>query len=85
MNRKFLKINLKLTLIIISLIGVYSNRKKLQYSVQVFGRKKTATAVAFCKRGHGLIHVNGRPLDNLQPAVMRYKLLEPILLLGQDK
>merc|ERR1712215_604408 len=26
-------------------------------SVQVFGRKKTATAVAFCKRGNGLIKV----------------------------
>ena len=53
--------------------------------MQVFGRKKTATAVAYCKRGRGLIHVNGRPLDNLTPQVLRYKLLEPILLLGQDK
>ncbi|KAH9396544.1 PREDICTED: 40S ribosomal protein S16-like [Rhagoletis zephyria] len=54
-------------------------------SVQVFGRKKSATAVAYCKSGHGLIHVNGRPLDQLQPQVLRYKLQEPILLLGQDK
>lgn len=26
-------------------------------SVQVFGRKKTATAVAYCKKGRGLIKV----------------------------
>ena len=26
-------------------------------SVQVFGRKKSATAVAYCKRGKGLIKV----------------------------
>ena len=31
--------------------------KEPQQSVQVFGRKKTATAVAYCKRGKGLIKV----------------------------
>ncbi|XP_054168053.1 40S ribosomal protein S16 [Oppia nitens] len=54
-------------------------------SVQVFGRKKTATAVAYCKRGNGLIKVNGRPLDNVEPQVLKFKLLEPILLLGQER
>lgn len=34
-------------------------------SVQVFGRKKTATAVAYCKRGKGILHVNGRPLEQV--------------------
>ncbi|RWS16891.1 ribosomal protein S16-like protein [Dinothrombium tinctorium] len=53
--------------------------------VQVFGRKKTATAVAYCKRGNGLIKVNGRPLDLIEPQVLKYKLLEPILLLGQER
>ncbi|XP_063398765.1 small ribosomal subunit protein uS9 [Mytilus trossulus] len=54
-------------------------------SVQVYGRKKTATAVAHCKRGTGLIKVNGRPLDLLEPQVLRYKLQEPVLLLGKEK
>ncbi|OTF84050.1 40S ribosomal protein S16-like protein [Euroglyphus maynei] len=63
----------------------FKYRKAPTYSVQVFGRKKTATAVAYCKSGHGLIHVNGRPLDMIQPQMLKYKLLEPILLLGQDK
>ncbi|XP_035204410.1 40S ribosomal protein S16-like [Stegodyphus dumicola] len=53
--------------------------------VQVFGRKKTATAVAYCKRGNGLMKVNGRPLDLLEPQVLKYKLLEPILLLGKER
>merc|ERR1712226_1740925 len=34
-------------------------------SVQTFGRKKTATAVAYCKRGKGLIRVNGKPLTEV--------------------
>jgi hypothetical protein len=36
-------------------------------SVQVFGRKKTATAVAFCTKGRGLIKVNGVPIELLEP------------------
>uniref|UniRef100_A0A8C5CIG5 Small ribosomal subunit protein uS9 n=1 Tax=Gadus morhua TaxID=8049 RepID=A0A8C5CIG5_GADMO len=54
-------------------------------SVQVFGRKKTATAVAHCKRGNGLIKVNGRPLEMIEPATLQYKLLEPLLLLGKER
>merc|ERR1712036_137460 len=38
-------------------IPQYSTMVNVPTSVQVFGRKKTATAVAFCKRGNGLIKV----------------------------
>uniref|UniRef100_A0A7S0LHE8 30S ribosomal protein S9, chloroplastic n=1 Tax=Coccolithus braarudii TaxID=221442 RepID=A0A7S0LHE8_9EUKA len=51
-------------------------------SVQVFGRKKNAVAVAYCKRGRGLIKVNGQPVEFVEPRTIRYKVLEPILLLG---
>ena len=54
-------------------------------SVQTFGRKKNATAVAYCKRGKGLIKVNGRPLEQVEPKALQYKLQEPILLLGKDR
>ncbi|KAH7696993.1 40S ribosomal protein S16 [Aphelenchoides avenae] len=53
--------------------------------VQVFGRKKTATAVAYAKKGNGLIKVNGRPLEFVQPDVLRIKLQEPLLIVGKDK
>ncbi|CAO3694921.1 unnamed protein product [Umbelopsis ramanniana] len=54
-------------------------------SVQTFGRKKTATAVAHCKRGKGLIRVNGSPLDLLEPEIMKFKVYEVVLLLGQER
>ena len=54
-------------------------------SVQVFGRKKTATAVAFCKQGRGLIKVNGCPIELLEPEILRLKTFEPVLLLGQER
>ncbi|XP_060526796.1 small ribosomal subunit protein uS9 [Cylas formicarius] len=54
-------------------------------AVQVFGRKKSATAVAYCKRGRGVLRVNGRPLSQVEPKMLQDKLQEPILLLGKDK
>ena len=54
-------------------------------SVQVFGRKKTATAVAYCKRGKGLVRVNGKPLEQVEPKPLQFKLQEPLLLLGKDR
>merc|ERR1712018_418783 len=65
--------------------GCIMSKKEPIQSVQVYGRKKTATAVAHCKRGVGLIKVNGRPLDLVEPEGLRYKLQEPILILGKDK
>ena len=54
-------------------------------SVQVFGRKKTSVAVAYCKRGRGLIKVNGQPIEFVQPEQLRLKVLEPLLVLGANR
>ena len=65
--------------------SIMADEKEPIQSVQVFGRKKTATAVAYCKRGKGLIKVNGRPLELVEPRALQFKLQEPILLLGKDR
>merc|ERR1712060_682806 len=54
-------------------------------SVQTFGRKKTAVAVSYCKKGRGLIKINGCPIELVEPETLRYKVFEPILLLGRDR
>merc|ERR1712205_204319 len=54
-------------------------------SDQSFGRKKTAVAVAYCKRGRGLIKINGCPIELVEPEMLRYKVFEPILLLGRER
>lgn len=54
-------------------------------SVQCFGKKKTATAVAHTKQGKGLIKVNGKPLSLVEPQILRFKVYEPLLILGLDK
>ncbi|KAK0745876.1 ribosomal protein S9 [Schizothecium vesticola] len=54
-------------------------------AVQVFGKKKNATAVARVVAGKGLVRVNGTPVKLFAAEVLRAKLYEPILLLGVDK
>ena len=44
-----------------------------------------STAVAHCKAGKGLVKVNGKPLSLVQPEILRFKVYEPILILGVDK
>nr|ABV22440.1 40S ribosomal protein S16 [Oxyrrhis marina] len=53
--------------------------------VQVFGRKKKATAVACCRTGQGVLRVNGNHIDTVQPELLRAKVFEPVLLLGADR
>merc|ERR1712149_55137 len=66
-------------------IKMMADTKEPTQSVQTFGRKKTATAVAYCKRGQGIIRVNGKPLEQVEPKPLQFKLQEPILLLGKDR
>ena len=54
-------------------------------SVQVFGRKKNAVAVAYAKPGRGLIKVNGKPIELLEPKSLREKAYEPVLILGAER
>jgi len=47
--------------------------------------QKNSVAVAYVKRGKGEIRLNGAPLDLLQPEAMRWKVMEPVLLLGKQR
>merc|ERR1712113_1035882 len=68
-----------------SIMDMAKDTKEPVQSVQVFGRKKTATAVAYCKRGKGLVRVNGKPLEQVEPKPLQFKLQEPLLFLGKDR
>eukprot|EP00178_Gracilaria_changii_P025759 TRINITY_DN79234_c0_g1_i1.p1 TRINITY_DN79234_c0_g1~~TRINITY_DN79234_c0_g1_i1.p1 ORF type:complete len:148 (+),score=15.88 TRINITY_DN79234_c0_g1_i1:34-477(+) len=62
-----------------------ADSKKKIASVQVFGRKKNAVAVAHIKAGNGLVKVNGCPIELVEPEALRFKVFEPILLIGTEK
>ena len=75
----------ELTLTTPSTLAIHTPSMASTQSVQCFGKKKTATAVAHCKTGKGLIKVNGKPLSLVQPEILRFKVYEPVLILGLDK
>jgi small subunit ribosomal protein S16e len=41
--------------------------------------------VAHAREGKGLIRINGSPINLVQPEILRYKVYEPILAVGEDK
>ncbi|KAI6162139.1 ribosomal protein S9/S16-domain-containing protein [Pisolithus thermaeus] len=53
-------------------------------AVQTFGKKKTATAVAHAKEGRGLIRINGSPINLVRPEILRFKIYEPVLVVGEE-
>merc|ERR1711988_994166 len=72
-------------------MGKFSQRNMSQQAnqstqyVQTFGKKKNSTAVALCKPGKGTLRVNGAPIGLVEPALLRQKVYEPILLLGKER
>eukprot|EP01062_Namystynia_karyoxenos_P076878 TRINITY_DN7623_c0_g1_i1.p2 TRINITY_DN7623_c0_g1~~TRINITY_DN7623_c0_g1_i1.p2 ORF type:complete len:191 (+),score=85.14 TRINITY_DN7623_c0_g1_i1:86-574(+) len=60
-------------------------KKKAINKVQTYGKKKHAIAVVTCSKGKGMIRVNGVPIHLVQPEGLRYKLQEPVLLVGKQK
>jgi small subunit ribosomal protein S9 len=49
----------------------------------VSGKRKTATAKAVVKQGVGKIRVNMTPVEILEPAIAREKIMEPLLQAGE--
>ncbi|MFX0106841.1 MAG: 30S ribosomal protein S9 [Candidatus Hodarchaeota archaeon] len=48
------------------------------------GKRKTSLAKATIKNGHGRIRINGRPLEVHQPELAKMRIMEPLILFGDD-
>ena len=46
------------------------------------GKRKTAIARATVRKGHGLVRINERPLELVEPEMVRLKIQEPLLMVG---
>jgi len=53
-----------------------------QKIVLTSGKRKTAIARAVVKPGKGRVFINGKPLEILEPEIARWKIMEPLLLVG---
>ncbi|NLE05557.1 MAG: 30S ribosomal protein S9 [Crenarchaeota archaeon] len=50
----------------------------------VSGKRKTATARAVIKQGAGRIRINKTPVEIIEPAIAREKIMEPLLQAGES-
>ena len=48
------------------------------------GKRKTAIARAVIREGKGRIRINKIPIEIYQPELARWKIMEPLLLAGDD-
>ncbi len=48
------------------------------------GKRKTSLAKATIKDGSGRIRINGQPLEIYQPELARFRIMEPLVLFGDD-
>jgi len=48
------------------------------------GKRKTSLAKATIKNGNGRIRVNGTPLEVYQPEIARLRIMEPLILFGEN-
>ena len=47
------------------------------------GKRKKAVARAVVKQGEGIVRINQRLIEHIEPAMLRMKLLEPLLIAGE--
>jgi small subunit ribosomal protein S9 len=46
------------------------------------GKRKEAIARATIRKGRGLVRINDRPLELVEPELVRFKIQEPLLMVG---
>ena len=51
--------------------------------IVVSGKRKTATAKAIVKQGIGRVRINKTPVEIIEPAIAREKIMEPLLHAGE--
>lgn len=59
------------------------SKERSRYTIHTLGKKKNSVAVAFVKEGRGDILVNNVPLALVRPEILRTKVSEPIMILGE--
>ncbi len=58
--------------------------EKKQKIIFAYGKRKKAVARAVFKPGSGIVKINSKPLDLINSEMIRLKVQEPLILLGDD-
>jgi small subunit ribosomal protein S9 len=53
-------------------------------TIVVTGKRKTAIAKAYIKEGNGKVMINSKPLHLYEPFLARLRIMEPLILAGEE-
>ena len=53
-------------------------------TIVVTGKRKSAIAKAYIKEGHGKVTINSKPLQFYEPLLARLRIMEPLILAGEE-
>ncbi len=53
-------------------------------TIVVTGKRKTAIAKAYIKEGNGRVMINSKPLQFYEPLLARLRIMEPLILAGEE-
>ncbi|MCD6559747.1 MAG: 30S ribosomal protein S9, partial [Palaeococcus sp.] len=51
--------------------------------IQTAGKRKSAIARATIREGKGRIRINGKPVEIMEPEMIRFVVMEPLVLAGE--
>lgn len=52
--------------------------------IQTAGKRKTAIARATIREGKGRVRINSKPVEIIEPEMIRLIIMEPLILAGED-
>ena len=58
--------------------------KMVKKVVNTSGKRKTAIARAYVKKGKGLVRINKKPVELYEPEIARWKILEAVNIAGDN-
>jgi len=57
--------------------------EKKEKHIFTSGKRKRAVARAVLKKGKGIIKINSKSLENIENEIVRMKIMEPLLIVGE--
>jgi len=61
-----------------------AGKKGMENIVQVTGKRKRSIARGTVRKGTGVVRINRTPIGFINPSVARYKMMEPLIIAGDE-
>lgn len=64
--------------------NIAAGKKGMENIVQITGKRKRSIARGTVRKGTGIVRINNVPINIVNQSVARYKMMEPLIIAGDD-